>query len=441
MLRHVRTLSVFGLVLAACGAPEALHSHGNTGSAGGGGGAGMNGSAGSTTGSAGSTNPIDASTTGSAGNTTGTAGSTTGSAGDTTGSAGSITGAAGAGTAGAGTAGAGTAGAGTAGAGTAGAGTAGAGTAGAGTAGAGTAGAGTAGAGTAGAGTAGATGTAGASPGEYVNSCSPVHWTLSAPTAINAMDFLTNVDDDVIGDRWSTGANQTPGQYLQIDFGGTVSLTQVVLDASNNSGDYPRGYDIGLSANGTTFTSVATGAPTTPIVTVTFGAAQGRYLRITQTGTANVWWSVDELHLSCTVPGVNPDGGLVDPYDPTSWTATASITGNAGLVASNAIDIDPTSRWSTGVDQTPGETFTVDMGGVVMISGVTLDDGGAVDFPVGYTLALSTNGTTYTQVATGVGVAGTNKIAFTRQNARFFRVTQTGTGANWWSIYGITVQP
>jgi hypothetical protein len=440
MLRHVRTLSVFGLVLAACGAPEALHSHGNTGSAGAGGSAGVNGSAGSTPGSAGATNPIDASTTGSAGDMTGVAGSTTGSAGDMTGVAGSITGTAGAGTAGAGTAGAGTAGAGTAGAGTAGAGTAGAGTAGAGTAGAGTAGAGTAGAGTAGAGTAGA-GTAGASPGEYVNTCSPVHWTFSAPTAINANDFLTNVVDNNIASRWSTGANQTLGQYLQIDFSGTVSLTQVVLDASNNAGDYPRGYDIGLSANGTTFTSVATGAPTTPIVTVNFTAAQGRYLRITQTGTVAAWWSVDELHLACTVPGITPGGGLVDPYDPTYWTATASITGNAGLVASNAIDGNSTTRWSTGVDQTPGETFTVDMGGVVMISGVTLDDGGAVDFPVGYTLALSTTGATYAQVAMGVGVAGTNKIAFTRQNARFFRITQTGTGANWWSIYGITVQP
>ncbi|HEX4346355.1 MAG TPA: discoidin domain-containing protein [Vicinamibacterales bacterium] len=430
---------MFGVVFAACGAPEALHSHGNTGAAGAGGGAGLNGSAGSTLGSAGS-NPIDASTPGTAGDTTGNAGA--GTAGVGTAGAGTAgVGTAGAGTAGAGMAGAGTAGAGTAGAGTAGAGTAGAGTAGAGTAGAGTAGAGTAGAGTAGAGTAGAPGTAGASPGEYVNYCSPVHWTFSAPTAINANDFLTNVVDDVIGDRWSTGTNQVPGQYLQIDFGGTVSLTQVILDASNNAGDYPRGYDIGLSANGTSFTSVGTGAPTAAVVTVNFGAAQGRYLRINQTATANVWWSINELHLACTVPGVNADGGLVDPYDPTYWSATASITGNAGLVASNAIDPDPTSRWSTGVDQAPGESFTVDMGGVVMISGVTLDDGGAADFPIAYTLSLSTNGTTYTQVAMGAGAAGINKIAFTRQNARFFRVTQTGTGTNWWSIYGISVQP
>ncbi len=132
-----------------------------------------------------------------------------------------------------------------------------------------------------------------------------MHWTFSAnPAAINAMDFMQNVVDNNIASRWSTGANQVPGQYFQIDFGGTVSLTQVVLDATNNAGDYPRGYDIGLSALGTTFTSVAMNAANANIVvTETFAAAQGRYLRITQKGTFTNWWSIDELRLACTVPG------------------------------------------------------------------------------------------------------------------------------------------
>ena len=263
---------------------------------------------------------------------------------------------------------------------------------------------------------AGMTGMAGTA-GEYVNTCSPVHWTLSASTAINAMDFPTNVVDNNIASRWSTGGNQTAGQYLQIDFSGTVSLTQVVLDASNDADDYPRGYDVGLSANGPTFTSVATGTPAAgPIVTVDFAAAQGRYLRITQTGTANVWWDVDELRLACTVPGVNLDAGLVDPYDPTYWKATASVTGG-GDVAANAVDNNAMTRWSSGEDQIPGETFLVDLGGSVPISAVTLDGGGGNDFPVAYTLELSTNGTAFTQVAMGAGVAGLTTISFTRQSA------------------------
>jgi hypothetical protein len=266
-----------------------------------------------------------------------------------------------------------------------------------------------------------------------------VHWTFTQnPAAINAMDFPANVVDGSIASRWSTGANQAPGQFFQIDFGGTVSLTQVVLDATNNAGDYPRGYDIGLSANGTTFTSVATNAANTNvIVTGTFAAAQGRYLKVTQTGTFTNWWSIDELRLMCTVPGFV--AGQVDPYDPKYWTASASISGG-GNTPDKAIDGDATTRWATGAAMAAGDNFTVDMGGAVMISGVNYNCGGGTDFPVAYKLELSTDCAAYTQVATGAGVTGTTKITFARQNARCFRITQTATtGTNWWSIYGISV--
>jgi beta-glucosidase len=344
----------------------------------------------------------------------------------------------------AGAAGAGTAGTGGAGGvagGTAGvAGTAGA--AGSGTA--GTAGAGGVAGGTAGAGGAAGSGAAGttAMPTLYSNWCSPVHWSYTTnPAAVNAMDFPSNVSDGSIASRWSTGANQTPGQYFQIDFGGTVSLTQVVLDDTNNAGDFPRGYDIGLSANGTTFTSVATkAANANVVVTEAFGAAPGRYLRITQTGTFNNWWSIDELKVTCSVPGYV--AGQIDPYDPQYWTASASRTANNGDSPAKAIDADATTRWSTGGPMAAGDSFTVDMGGVAMISGVNYNCGGGTDFPVAYKLELSTDCTNYTQATTGAGNTGITKVTFARQNARCFRITQTATtGTSWWSIYGITLTP
>jgi hypothetical protein len=267
-----------------------------------------------------------------------------------------------------------------------------------------------------------------------------VHWNFLFPTAVNAMDFATNVVDGNIASRWSTGANQAPGQYFQIDFGGTVSLTQVVLDATNNAGDYPRGVAINMSADGTNFgTALVTNAPTTPVVTLNFAATQGRYLRINQTGTFTNWWSIDELHVACTVPGFV--AGQIDPIDPQYWKATASRSAAANP-PTMAIDADHTTRWTTGAAMANTDFFTVDMGGVASISSVTYDFGGGVDFPVGYKLELSTDNATFTQVAMGAGVAGVNKIAFTKQNARWFRITQTATtGTNWWSIYYISVQP
>jgi hypothetical protein len=255
------------------------------------------------------------------------------------------------------------------------------------------------------------------------------------------MDFPSNVADGLLNDRWATGANQTPGQYFQIDFGGTVSLTQVVLDDTNNMGDYPRGYEIAVSANATTFPAplVAVPANTMVVATAAFGSTQGRYLRVTQTGTATLWWSIDELRVMCTVPGNH--AGLVDPYDSQYWKASASRSAG-GDTPDKAIDADLTTRWATGGVMAMGDNFTVDMGGPATLSAITYDDGGGADFPVAYKLEVSTDNATFTQVAMGAGVTGLNKITFPRQNVRYFRITQTATtGANWWSIYNITLTP
>jgi hypothetical protein len=152
------------------------------------------------------------------------------------------------------------------------------------------------------AGTTGAAGAAGTTVAA-VGSCSPASWTASASTAVNANDVPKNAFDGNVTTRWGTGQPQKPGQYFQVDFGGTVRLTQVVLDSTTHAGDYPRGYDVGLSNDGTTFTSVAQGTPAAAnVVTIDFAAALGRYLRITMTGTDGLWWSIDELRVACSVP-------------------------------------------------------------------------------------------------------------------------------------------
>ena len=316
MLKHVRFLLLSSLLVVACSSPENRVRPGGTAGAGGGGTAGVTGTAGAagagaTTGTAGDNGSGGAGTTGTGGDAGATSG-TAGAGGDTAGAAG----AAGASGGTAGTAGAGTAGAGTAGA----AGTTvdaaadaptDAGTSDAPRDTATTGDTGTDAATTGDAASDTGTGEAG-TVGEYSNFCSPVHWTITAnPAAVHLTDYPTNIVDGSNATRWSTGGNQVNGQYIQIDFGGTVSLTQVVLDDTDNVGDYPRGYDVGLSTNGTTFTSVATGTPATAVVTINFAAAQGRYLRVTQTGAVANYWSIDELRVACTIPGFNPDAGLV----------------------------------------------------------------------------------------------------------------------------------
>jgi len=89
-------------------------------------------------------------------------------------------------------------------------------------------------------------------PGATIGSCVSTKWTTSALASAVA-DPPVNAVDGVLVSRWSTGVAQTPGQYYQIDFGGYVRLTQIVLDSTGSAGDHPRGYQVETSADGVDF--------------------------------------------------------------------------------------------------------------------------------------------------------------------------------------------
>jgi hypothetical protein len=119
--------------------------------------------------------------------------------------------------------------------------------------------------------------------------------TESGGSAANALDGNLNT-------RWSTGAHQTAGQWFQVDLGRAQTFQKLVLDTTNSPNDYPRGYAVYVSNNGTDWSSlspVATGAGGGPVTTITLSAAvTARYVRIVQTGSdPNWWWSIDEFNL------------------------------------------------------------------------------------------------------------------------------------------------
>ncbi len=122
-------------------------------------------------------------------------------------------------------------------------------------------------------------------------------WTLSSsPSGTTA-----NMVDGDLSTRWTTGTAQTNGQYVQVDFGAQVTFNNVQMDTQKNTtseNDYPRNYTIGVSDNGTSWTTVATGTGTFKATTVNFPAVSGRYLRITQTGNSSSWWSIGELNVA-----------------------------------------------------------------------------------------------------------------------------------------------
>ncbi|MNF87815.1 Sialidase precursor [compost metagenome] len=122
-------------------------------------------------------------------------------------------------------------------------------------------------------------------------------WTVTAnPTG---SDTASNMLDNNLLTRWSTGAAQTAGQYFTVDMGASQTFSQIVMD-TNGSSDYARGYEVYVSNNGSTWGSpIASGIGSGPTIVVNFAAQTARYIKVVQTGTALAnYWSVHEFNVS-----------------------------------------------------------------------------------------------------------------------------------------------
>ena len=138
-------------------------------------------------------------------------------------------------------------------------------------------------------------------PGTYtLRQVSPQGWSATASPAgptdpCCTGDVAANAADGDASTRYSTGAAQTSGQYLQIDFGRTVPARQVVFDTGVSTGDYPRGYTVTTSTDGVNWSTAASGQGTGQLTAVSLSGAPVRYVRMTLTASSGSWWSVADV--------------------------------------------------------------------------------------------------------------------------------------------------
>ena len=122
-----------------------------------------------------------------------------------------------------------------------------------------------------------------------------------------------------------------------------------------------------------------------------------------------------------------------------SWTLNAT---NNQIELSNAIDGDLSTRWTTRTDQEPNQSFAIDLGFVQRFDRIVLSHQGSTsDFPVGYEVAISTDGINWREpITTGSGSAPETVINFDPINARHVRLLQTGSSDRfWWSIQELNI--
>ena len=121
-------------------------------------------------------------------------------------------------------------------------------------------------------------------------------WKLTA--SHGAGTIAAAVDGDA-SSRYTTGASQTPGMWFQIELPQETLIGGLALDSAKSPSDYPRGYEVALSTDGTTWGKpVATGKGGSAITDIAFAPAKAKFIKITQTGSVNgLFWSIHDIQV------------------------------------------------------------------------------------------------------------------------------------------------
>jgi len=156
-------------------------------------------------------------------------------------------------------------------------------------------------------------------------------WIASA-SASDAGSPPANAIDGNASTRWATGANQSTGQWFQVDMGTTNTFYQIVLDTTTSGGDYPRSYQVQISNDGVNWSSSITNGSGAVVTTIAFSNRIARFIRVTQTGNSGPWWSVYEFNVFGTagMPPVAPTGLIATAGDgqvALAWDAIPNVSG------------------------------------------------------------------------------------------------------------------
>ncbi|HXU00899.1 MAG TPA: discoidin domain-containing protein, partial [Polyangia bacterium] len=255
-------------------------------------------------------------------------------------------------------------------------------------------------------------------------------WVASASPAGGTGETADKAIDGTATSRWRSGVAQATNQFFQVDMAAARTFTEIRLDTTSTATEYPRSYKVQVANDNVSWATASTvvAGSGTAFMTLAFAPQTARYIRVTLTGGDTASWSIHEFNVY--------DASLVR----TGWTATASTTAT-GTATAGALDSSITTRWSSASGTS--HQFQVDMLATQTFDQITLDAGAATsaNFPRSYTVSVSSDGTTFTQIASGTGTSRVVVVNFPMQQARFIRVNSTNGTAFTWSIEELYVGP
>jgi len=109
---------------------------------------------------------------------------------------------------------------------------------------------------------------------------------------------ITNAGDNGLNSRFSTDEAQASGLYFRVNMGSAQNFNEIDMDSTNWPGDFAVGYNVQVSPNGTSWSTVATCTGTGTPEVVSFPAQTDQYVQVVlNTASTGSWWSIGQFKM------------------------------------------------------------------------------------------------------------------------------------------------
>ena len=253
--------------------------------------------------------------------------------------------------------------------------------------------------------------------------------------------------------RWSSAASDP--QWLEVDLGATYNVSQVVLNWEAAAG---KAFQIQVSTNNTTWTSIYTTTTGTGGVQTLAVSGSGRYVRMygtaRTTGYGYSLWEFQVYGATASPPTTTPPITTTPPTttaptttSPAGTCGTTNVALNKTATASSfedptyypaayAVDGNATTRWSSA--SSDPQWLDVDLGSAQSICKVGLTWEAA--YGKSFQIQVSNDNTTWTSIySTTTGTGGSQALTVSG-TGRYIRMYGTARGTGYgYSLYEFTV--
>src|ERR1700677_3912625 len=172
-------------------------------------------------------------------------------------------------------------------------------------------------------------------------------WAATSNTDSSPGDAPQNAISGDTGARFSSDADQAFGMYWEVNMGSAQSFDEIELDSGGFNQDYARAYEVQVSDNGTSFTTVYNGTGTGSPETANFAPQTAQYIRVVlEVGNHAYWWSL--VNVLVYGSGSAGSGFTADNYysGGSEGTNTSGSNGFIDFANTAANPIQP-NNWNT----------------------------------------------------------------------------------------------